>query len=82
MWEPTGHIDAIEEDAARVGGENPADHIERSGFARPIGPDETGDGPFLHSDRAAAQGLNAAIGLADLAGFEQIGYEPLLTSSG
>jgi hypothetical protein len=81
MWQPTGDIGSIEVNGARVGGEHARDDVERSRLSRSVGPDQTGDGAFLNGERAAAEGLDPSIRLADLAGFKQIGYEPLLTSS-
>jgi hypothetical protein len=81
MGKPAGDVGALELNDARVRGEHPADHIERSGLTGSVGPDQTGYGSFLDRDRTAAKGPHAPIGLGDLTSFEQVGYEPLLTSS-
>jgi antitoxin (DNA-binding transcriptional repressor) of toxin-antitoxin stability system len=51
---------APEPDLARVGGDEAADRVEEGGLARAVGPDETGDGPRRHVDRAPGERRHAA----------------------
>ena len=65
-----GDVLVVHQDPPGIGRDQPDDHIERRGFSRAVGAEQSHHFALLHEYRDIVDHAAAAIGFGDLAGLE------------
>jgi hypothetical protein len=68
-----GDILPVHDHGAGGGWKNARDHVEKRGFSRAVGADETGYGAGLDPERSPVDGMKAAEMLVDVANLDHTG---------